>query len=82
MSTQFFSDGIPPNVASDVFDGFGMPKNMVVVAHFPERAAARLAKLEGCALFEQADEFEKVAAVMDTLGEDMKMVRHETEGVQ
>ena len=82
MCAQPFTDGIPPNIAGDVFDAFGRPKNVVVVAHFPERAAVGFAKLKGRALFEQADEFEKIAAVMDAFHKDMKMVGHEAEGVQ
>lgn len=41
-----------------------------------------LAKLEGCALFEEADEFEQVAAIVCTLDKNMKVVGHQTAGMK
>jgi hypothetical protein len=73
-----FTDGIPPDIAGDVLDLIRRPENVVVVTPFPERAAVGLAKLEGRALFEEADEFEQVAAIVCTLDKNMKMVGHKT----
>jgi hypothetical protein len=42
----------------------------------------RFAKLEGCALLEEADEFEQVAAIMGTLEKNMKVVGHQTVGMK
>ncbi len=82
MRAQPFADGIPPDVARYVFDGISRPKDVVVVAHFPERLAVRFSKSEGRALFEEADEFEQIAAGLGTFGEEMKVVGHQTKGVQ
>ena len=77
-----FADGIPPNVAGDVLYLIGKPKNVVVVTRFPERAAVGFAKLEGGALFEEADEFEQVAASVRTFDKNMKVVGHQTVGMK
>ena len=82
MIAEAFADGIPPNVAGDVLYLIGGPKNVIVVTRFPESVALGLAKLEGCALFEEADEFEQVAATVCTLDKNMKVVRHQTVGMQ
>jgi hypothetical protein len=82
MRAQTFADGIPPDVAGDVFDGIGRAKNVVVVAHFPKTPAMRFPKFEGGPLFEEADEFRQVAAGVGARRKDMKMVRHEAKGVQ
>jgi hypothetical protein len=44
MSTKPFADGLPPDIASDVFYLVCGPKNVVVVAHFPERTAVGFVK--------------------------------------
>jgi hypothetical protein len=44
--------------------------------------SARFAKLECRALFEQSDEFARVAMLMDALYENVNMVRHQAECVQ
>jgi hypothetical protein len=41
-----------------------------------------LAKLERCALFEEADEFEQVAAAVCTLDKNMKVIGHQTVGMK
>jgi hypothetical protein len=82
MIAETFADGIPPDVAGDVLDLIRRPENVVVVTRFPESAAAGFAKLEGGALFEEADEFEQVAAIVGTLGKNMKVVGHQTVGVK
>src|SRR5713226_803769 len=82
MIAEAFADGIPPNVAGDILYLIGGPKNVVVVTRFPESAAVGLAKLEGCALFEEADEFEQVAAIMRTLDKNMKVIGHQTVGMK
>src|SRR6266849_1943164 len=76
MIAEAFADGIPPNVAGDVLYLIGGPKNVIVVTRFPESVALGLAKLEGCGLFEGAEEFEQVAATVCTLDKNMKVVRH------
>jgi hypothetical protein len=55
---------IPPDITGDIFNWIGRAKNVVVVAHFPERAAMRFAKFKGRALFEEADEFGQVGTVV------------------
>ena len=50
---------------------------MVVITHFPETAVVRFAKRKGRALFEDADEFAQVRTVVNTLGENVEMVRHQ-----
>src|SRR6266700_1818804 len=82
MIAEAFADGVPPDVAGDVLYLIGGPKNVVVVTRFPESAAMGLAKLEGRALFEEADEFEQVAAVVCTLDKNMKVIGHQTVGVK
>jgi hypothetical protein len=77
-SGKTFSDGIPPDIAGDVLYLIRGPENVVVVTPFPEGAAVGFAKLEGCALFEEPDEFEQVATIVRTLDKNMKMVRHHT----
>ena len=81
-STKTFSDGIPPDIAGDVLYLIRRPENVVVVTRFPESAAVGFAKLEGRALFEEADEFEHVAAIVSTLDKNMKVVGHQTVRVQ
>ena len=51
---------------------------MVVITHFPQTAAVRFAKRKGGALFEGADEFAQVRAVVKALGKNVRMVRHQT----
>jgi len=82
IGAQPFTDGIPPDVAGDVFDGISRPKNVVVETLFPKRAAARFSKVEGGALFEQADELEQVAMGLGTFGEEVKVIRQQAEGMQ
>lgn len=82
MRAKPFANGIPPDVAGHVFDGISRPKNVVVVAHFPERPAASFSKIEGCALFEEANKFKQIAAGVGAFREDMKVVRHQAKGVQ
>ena len=77
MRAQPFADGIAPDVAGHVFDGIRRPKNVIVVARFPERPAAGFSKLEGGALFEEADEFKQIAAGVGAFREEMKVVRHQ-----
>jgi len=81
-SAKLFAYWVPPDVAGDVLNWVGGPKNVVVVTRFPESAAVGLAKLEGGALFEEADEFEQVAAIVCALDKNMKVVGHQTVGVQ
>ena len=81
-SAKLFADRVPPNIAGDVLYLIRGPENVVVVTAFPESAAVEFAKLEGRALFEQADEFEQVAATVCTLDKNMKVVRHQTVGMQ
>jgi hypothetical protein len=81
-STKTFSDGIPPDIAGDVLYLIRRPENVVVVTRFPESAAVGFAKLEGRALFEEANEFEQVAAIVRTLNKNMKVVRHQTVGMK
>jgi LmbE family N-acetylglucosaminyl deacetylase len=71
------ADRIPPDVAGDILDLVRGPENMVVITHFPKTAAVRFAKREGGTLFEDADEFAQVRTVVKTLGENMKVVRHQ-----
>src|ERR1700674_2428842 len=73
-----FTDGIPPDIAGHVLNFIRGPENVVVVTPFPESAAVGFAKLEGRALFEEADEFEQVAAIVCTLDKNMKVVGHQT----
>ncbi len=82
MAAEMFADGIPPDVGGDFFYLIGGPKNVVVVTRFPESAAVGLAKLEGSALFEEADEFEQVAAVVCTLDKNMQVIGHQTVGMK
>jgi hypothetical protein len=82
MIAQAFADGIPPDIAGDVLYMIRRPENMVVVTPFPESAAVGFAKLEGRALFEEADEFEQVAAIVRTLDKNMKVVGHQTVGMK
>jgi hypothetical protein len=82
MHAQLFADGIPPDVAGYIFDGISRPKNVVVVAHSPERPAASFSKFEGSTLFEEADEFEQIAAGVGAFRKEMKVVGHQAKGVQ
>jgi len=77
-SGEPFSDGIPPDIAGDVLYLIRRPENVVVVTPFPESATVGFAKLEGRALFEEANEFEQVAAIVCTLDKNMKVVGHQT----
>ena len=81
-SAKLFADRIPPNIAGDILYSIARAKNMVVVTRFPEGAAMGFAKLEGCALLEEADEFEQVAAIVGTFEKNMKVVRHQTVGMK
>ena len=74
---KLLADGIPPDVAGDILDPVRGPENMVVITHFPETAAVRFAKCKGGALFEAADEFAQVRAVVKALGKNVRMVRHQ-----
>jgi len=58
-----FADGIPPDVAGDVFDGVAGPQDMVVIAPLPEAGALRLAEFVRASLLESFDEFDQVASV-------------------
>jgi hypothetical protein len=77
-SAKLFAYGIPPDIAGDVLYLVARAKNVVVVTPFPERVTVGLAKLEGRALFEQADEFGQVAAIVSALDKNMKVVGHQT----
>jgi hypothetical protein len=55
---------------------------VLVVAHFPETAAARVAKSEGGALLENANKFEQITVIVDAFSEHVQMVWHETKRVQ
>jgi hypothetical protein len=77
LIAQAFADGIPPDIAGDVLYVIRRPENVVVVTPFPESAAVGFAKLEGRALFEEADEFEQVAAIVCTLDKNVKVVGHQ-----
>ena len=79
---KLLADGIPPDVAGDILDLVRGPENMVVITHFPETAAARFAKRKGGALFEDADEFAQVRAVVKALGKNVRMVRHQAISMQ
>src|SRR5438876_3060716 len=79
---QMFANGIPPDVAGNFLYLIGRPKNVVVITRFPESAAVGFAKPEGRALFEEADEFEQVAAVMRTFDKNMKVIGHQTVGMK
>jgi hypothetical protein len=72
-----FADGIPPDIAGDVLYLIRWPENVVIVTLFPEGATVGFAKLEGRALFEEADEFEQVAAIVCSLDKNMKVVGHQ-----
>jgi len=82
LIAQAFADGIPPDIAGDVLYVIRRPENVVVVTPFPESAAVGFAKLEGRALFEDADEFEQVAAIVCTLDKNVKVVGHQTVGMK
>jgi len=82
LIAQAFADGIPPDIAGDVLYVIRRPENVVVVTPFPESAAVGFAKLEGRALFEEADEFEQVAAIVCTLDKNVKVVGHQTVGMK
>src|SRR6266852_6224713 len=81
-SAKLFAYRIPPDIAGDILYSVARAKNVIVVTPFPESAAMRLAKLEGRALFEEADEFEQVAAIVRTLDKNMKVVGHQTVGMK
>jgi hypothetical protein len=81
-STKLFSDENPPDIAGDVLYLIRAHENVVVVTRFPESGAVRFAKLEGCTLFEETDEFEQVAAIISALDKDMKVVGHQTVGMK
>ncbi len=82
MSAELLANRIPPDIASDIFNAIRRPKNVVVIAYFPERATARFAEFEGGALFEQADEFAQVAVVMRSLRKNVKVIGHQAKRVQ
>ena len=74
---KVFADGIPPDVAGDILNLVGGAENVVVVAHFPKTAPVGLAKREGGALFEDANEFAQVGTGVEALRKNVKMVRHQ-----
>jgi hypothetical protein len=82
MMAETLADGIPPDVAAYVFDLIVGAEDVVVVAGFPEGAAVGLAKLEGGALFEEADEFEQVGLVVGAFGKDVEVIRHQAVGMK
>lgn len=53
-----------------------------MVAHFPKNTAAQLAKCKGGPLFETANEFAQVAAVMDAFRENVHVVRRQAKRMQ
>ncbi len=79
---KLLADGIPPDVAGDILDPVRGPENMVVITHFPEAAAVRFAKRKGGPLFEDADEFAQVRALVKALGKNVRMVRHQAISMQ
>jgi hypothetical protein len=81
-SGKTLSDGIPPNIAGDVLNLIRRTENMIVVTPFPESATVGFAKLESRALFEEADEFQQVTAIVRTLDKNMKMVGHQAVGMK
>lgn len=76
------ADGIQPDVAGNRMQGFGRAQNVLIAAHFPEALAAGLAEIVCRARFEIADEFAKINGRFCALGEDVKMVRHQTVRVE
>ena len=81
-SAKLLADGIPPDVTGDILDPVRRPENMVVITHFPERAAVRFTKRKGGALFPDADEFTQVRTVVKALGKNVGMVRHQAISMQ
>ena len=49
---------------------------MVVVAHFPERLAAKLSKFECGTLLEKTDKLAEIGSVLRAFGEKVNVVRH------
>ena len=76
LNTDFLTNGIPPDIRSDIFDGVRWAKNVVVVARFPETAAVGLLKFEASVLFEETDKFTEIGAVVNSLREDVDVIRH------
>ncbi len=82
MRAQPFANGILPDVAGHIFEGISRPKNVVVVALFPERPTASFLKFEGATLFEEANKFKQIAARVGAFREEMKVVGHQAKSVQ
>ena len=77
-----FANGIPPYVRGDFFDGIRRAKNVVVVAHFPERLAAKPSKFESGTLLEKTDKLAEIGTVVRAFGEEVDVVRHDAIRVQ
>ena len=82
MCTQPLADGVPPDIASYVFDYIRWAKNVVVIAHFPEAEVMALPKFEGGALFEDAGEFAQIGLNVDPLCKDVNVIWHEAIGME
>ena len=77
-----FADGILPDVAGYRFEGIGAAEDVVVIAHFPERQIAGLAKFEGRAKFEDSHEFTEVRTRSGAFCQEMEVVGHQAVGVE
>jgi len=77
-----FANGIPPYVRGDFFDGIRRAKNVVVVAHFPERLAAKPSKFESGTLLEKTDKLAEIGTVVRAFGEEVDVVRDNAIRVQ
>ena len=79
---QVFADRILPDVAGYRFEAIGAAKDMVVIAHLPEREAAGLAKLGRSAKFEDAHELAEIRAWRGAFRQEMEVVGHQAVGVE
>jgi len=78
---QFLADRVAPDITGNLFHLIGRPKNVVVLAHFPESAAVRFAKLKGSSLLEHTDKLTQVGPVVRTLGKNVDMIGHQAKSV-
>ena len=77
MSTEILANGIPPDIGSDILNRIGRPKNVIVIARFPETATVGFLEFKGSALLEDPDKFAEIGTVVDSLRKDVNVIRHE-----
>jgi len=82
LRTQALANGIPPNIAGNIFDWVAGPKDVVVITALPEVLTVLLFEVKRGGLFETIDELLKITGVVQSFGGEVQVIGHYAVGVQ